>query len=79
MNLFKFDSEAAWINGIASFWRDRLRTNPELRMCLPSGHTPNAIYAAMGKAVAAGQVSFEHGEIYALDEFGGLAPDDEGL
>src|SRR5947208_2199015 len=56
MNLFKFDSESAWVDGIASFWRDRLRTNPRLRMCLPSGHTPNAIYAAMAKAVAAGQV-----------------------
>jgi len=79
MNLFKFDSEAAWVDGIASFWRDRLRRNSKLRMCLPSGHTPNAIYAEMGKAVAAGQVSFKHAEIFALDEFGGLAPDDEGL
>lgn len=79
MNLFKFDSEAAWVNGVASLWRDRLRTDPTLRMCLPSGHTPNPIYAAIGKSVAAGQVSFKHAEIFALDEFGGLAPDDEGL
>jgi len=79
MNLFKFDSESAWLDGITSLWRDRLRVNPKLRMCLPSGHTPNAIYAAMGKAVAAGQVSFKCAEIFALDEFGGLAPDDEGL
>jgi galactosamine-6-phosphate isomerase len=48
-------------------------------MCLPSGHTPNPIFAAMGKSVAAGQVSFKEAEIFALDEFGGLAPDDEGL
>ncbi|HKQ38739.1 MAG TPA: glucosamine-6-phosphate deaminase [Verrucomicrobiae bacterium] len=79
MNLFKFDSETAWVNGIASLWRDRLRTNPKLRMCLPSGHTPNPIFAAMGKSVAAGQVSFKQAEIFALDEFGGLPPDDEGL
>src|SRR4051812_28224742 len=79
MNLFKFDSDAAWVSGIASFWRDRLRTYPKLRMCLPSGHTPNPVYAEMAKAVAAGQVSFKHAEILALDEFGGLAPDDEGL
>lgn len=79
MNLFRFDSETAWVDGVASFWRDRLRANPKLRMCLPSGHTPNPIFAAMGQAVAAGQVSFKHAEIFALDEFGGLAPEDEGL
>lgn len=79
MNLFKFDSESSWVDGVASLWRDRLRSNPKLRMCLPSGHTPNPIFAAMGKAVAAGQVSFKQAEIFALDEFGGLAPDDEGL
>ena len=79
MNLLKFDSESAWVNGTASLWRDRLRTNPKLRMCLPSGHTPNPIFAAMGEAVAAGQASFKHAEIFALDEFGGSAPDDEGL
>ena len=79
MNLFKFDSESAWVHGAASLWRDRLRANPKLRMCLPSGHTPNPIFAAMGESVAAGQVSFKHAEIFALDEFGGLAPDDEGL
>ena len=79
MNLFKFDSESSWVDGVAGLWRDRLRSNPKLRMCLPSGHTPNPIFAAMGKAVAAGQVSFKQAEIFALDEFGGLAPDDEGL
>lgn len=79
MNIFKFDSESSWTNGVASFWRDRLHTNPNLRICLPSGHTPNPIFAAMGQAVAAGQVSFKQAEIFALDEFGGLAPDDPGL
>ena len=78
MNIFKFDSEDAWIEGAASFWRDRLRNSPRLRMCLPSGHTPNKIFAAMGRAVKAGQASFREAEIFCLDEFGGLAPDDQG-
>lgn len=78
MNILKFDSEEAWIDGAATFWRDRLRNNPRLRMCLPSGHTPNKIFAAMGRAVKAGQVSFRAAEIFCLDEFGGLAPDDQG-
>ena len=78
MNLLKFDSETSWTDGAASLWRDRLRTNPRLRMCLPSGHTPNPIFAAMGESVARGTVSFKHAEIFALDEYGGLPPDDEG-
>jgi len=78
MNILKFDSEEAWVEGVTSFWRDRLRNNPRLRICLPSGHTPNKIFAAMGHAVKARQVSFREAEIFCLDEFGGLAPDDQG-
>jgi glucosamine-6-phosphate isomerase len=79
MNILKFDSESAWIDTIVSLWRDRLWMNPRLRMCLPSGHTPNRIYAAMARAVADEKVSFRDAEIFALDDFGGLPPDDEGL
>lgn len=78
MNVFRFDSEDAWVEGTASFWRDRLRNNPRLRMCLPSGHTPNKIFAAMGRAVKTRQASFREAEVFCLDEFGGLAPDDQG-
>lgn len=78
MNILRFDSEAHWIGNAAALWRDRLRANPRLRMCLPSGHTPNPIYAAMGRSVARGEVTFREAEIIALDDFGGLAPDDPG-
>ena len=78
MNLLRFDSEPAWTEGVASLWRDRLRLNPRLRMCLPSGHTPNSIFAAMGRSVAAGEVSFREAELFALDDYGGLAADDPG-
>jgi 6-phosphogluconolactonase/glucosamine-6-phosphate isomerase/deaminase len=78
MNILKFDSDDSWVDGVASLWRDRLRTNPRLRICLPSGHTPNAIFAAMGRSVKAGQVSFAAAEIFCLDEFGDLQRDDQG-
>jgi glucosamine-6-phosphate isomerase len=78
MNLLHFDSEESWVQGVAAFWRDRLRTNPGLRICLPSGHTPNKIYADMARAVTDGQVSFREAEIFSLDEYGGLARNDEG-
>ncbi len=78
MNIFQFDSEQAWINGVVSLWRDRLRVRPRSRICLTSGHTPLKIYQAMRQACAAGQVSFAQAEVFALDDFGGLAADDPG-
>jgi 6-phosphogluconolactonase/glucosamine-6-phosphate isomerase/deaminase len=78
MNILKFDSEESWVDGVASLWRDRLRNNPRLRICLPSGHTPNPIFAAMGLSVKAGQATFAAAEIFCLDDFGGLARDDQG-
>lgn len=78
MNVLKFDSESAWIDCVSSLWRDRLRTTPGLTMCLPSGTTPVGIYAALSRSARAGLVSFERARVFALDEFGGLAPDDPG-
>lgn len=78
MNVLRFDSEEAWANCIASLWRDRLRTNPRLRICLPSGHTPIKSFEAMARSVANGWISFREAEIFALDDYGGLAPDDPG-
>ncbi len=78
MHLLRFDSEPAWIEAVCSLWRDRLRTRPDVRICLPTGTTPTAIYAEMARSVRAGLVSFERASVFALDEFGGLAPDDAG-
>lgn len=78
MHLLKFDSESVWADCIASLWRDRLRANPRLRMCLPAGKTPARVFAAMAKSVASGAVSFRDAEVFLLDEFGGLAADDPG-
>ena len=78
MHLCQFDSEKAWAECIASLWRDRLCTNPKLRICLPSGHTPITVFEAMVRSVANGWVSFRQVEIFALDDYGGLASDDPG-
>jgi glucosamine-6-phosphate deaminase len=78
MNLLRFDSEPAWVAGVSTFWRDRLRTNPRLRICLPTGLTPTPVYAEMVRSVHDGQVSFARVATFALDEYGGLAPDDPG-
>jgi glucosamine-6-phosphate deaminase len=79
MNLLRFDSQYAWVNGIVSFWRDRLRSNPNQKVCLPTGTTPVPVYAEMVRSVDAGLCSFAHTRVFALDEFGGLPKDDPGL
>lgn len=78
MNILRFDSEYSWSNAIVSLWRDRLRLNPALKQCAPSGHTPQRVFAAMARSVAAGEVTFAEAQVFLLDEFGGLPPDDAG-
>jgi glucosamine-6-phosphate deaminase len=78
MNVLRFDSESAWTHALSSLWRDRLRAQPKLRMCLPSGTTPVEVYAEMSDSARQGLVSFRHATVFALDEFGGLAADDPG-
>jgi glucosamine-6-phosphate isomerase len=78
MNVLRFDTETAWTHAVCSLWRDRLRTKPDLRMCLPSGKTPVDVYEEMSRSAREGLVSFRRSTIFALDEFGGLATDDPG-
>jgi glucosamine-6-phosphate deaminase len=78
MHLLRFDSEAAWLDAIVAAWRDRLRTSPSLRMCLPSGATPARVYEQMVRSHHRGQVSFAQASVFVLDEFGGVDPADPG-
>ncbi len=78
MQLARFDTVAAWAGAVAKLWCDRLRQKPDLRLCLASGNTPIPVYATMAEAVKRGQISFRAAEIFALDEYGGLAEDDPG-
>lgn len=78
MNILRFDSQNAWLMGVTTYWRDRLRSNPSLTHCLASGNTPIPIYRELARAANEHIVSFKHARIYALDEFGGLSPDDPG-
>lgn len=78
MNLLQFDSEASWVAGVATYWRDRLRSQPALTHCLASGNTPIPVYREMVRAAQRGDVSFRDAIIFALDEFGDLPEDDPG-
>ena len=67
MNVLRFDSPSAWVNGVTAWWRDRLCNNPRLKMCLPTGLTPNAIYADLFMGNSALTYS-EKGYGYAMEK-----------
>lgn len=54
----------------------RVRANPRLRLCLPTGDTPTRVYARLAQAASSGQVSLADVTIILLDEYVGLAPGD---
>jgi glucosamine-6-phosphate deaminase len=68
----------AWADLVAGRVLERLTANPGLRLCLPTGLTPVPVYDRLAAAVAAGTASFARAEVFLLDEFGGVAPDNPG-
>ena len=74
----KFDSPQAWAEGVCKFWVSRLRSKPGMRICLAAGNTPVPVCEAMVRAYQARDINFCEATIFALDEYGELAPDDPG-
>ena len=67
---------ADWAARVAALLAERLRTNPDLRVCLPTGDTPVPVYEAVVAMAAAGACSFERATVVLLDEWVGLPPGD---
>ena len=67
---------AAWAGAVAGLLAERLRTNPSLRVCLPTGDTLVPVYDAVVALALAGACSFERATVVLLDEWVGLAPGD---
>jgi glucosamine-6-phosphate deaminase len=78
MQLRVIDDSDAWNAHVATEFVRALAARPSLRLCLPTGATPQAIYARIVAAVAAGEVSFRDAEVFLLDEFGGVPTDAAG-
>ena len=74
----KFDSPEAWAEGVSKLWISRLHEKPDIRICLASGNTPVPVCEAMVRACRAEEASFGEATIFAVDEYGELAPDDAG-
>lgn len=78
MTVLRAGTASAWAAMVADWLLERLRTNPGLRVCLPTGLTPVPVYRRVAEAVGRGEASFREAEVFLLDEFGGVAPDDPG-
>ncbi len=55
---------------------NRLRARPDLRLILPTGHTPLGMYEVLRGHAADGSLSADRASLFQLDEYVGLAPDD---
>ncbi len=71
-------SPGAWATAVAVEWSERLLDDRGLVHCLPSGMTTIPVYGEMVRRHRARKVSFAGSTIALVDEFGGLAADDEG-
>ena len=65
---------ARWADRVAGELIERIRAEPDLRVCLPTGDTPSPVFERLVKASQRGEVSFAGVTIVALDEFVGLEP-----
>jgi glucosamine-6-phosphate deaminase len=65
---------ATWADRVAADLAARLRDEPGMRLCLPTGDTPEPVYAGLVAMALAGTVTFAASEIVALDEYLGLPP-----
>ncbi len=67
---------ATWAAVVADAFVERLRAEPRLRVCLPTGDTPTPVYAALVAAERRGEVSMKSATVILLDEWVGLPPGD---
>lgn len=64
-------ADSDWAGVVAARFQSRMF--PDMRVCLPTGRTPEPLYEAV-----ASRTSLAGLTIFLLDEFGGLPPDDPG-
>lgn len=63
-----------WAATVSAAWADKLRQNPALRMCLPTGSTPAPVYADIVRR----GLSWAETSVALLDEWGGIPQDEPG-
>ena len=56
---------------------NRLRARPRMRLILPTGHTPLGMYSVLRAHAADGSLPAGRATLFQLDEYLGVAPDDD--
>jgi glucosamine-6-phosphate deaminase len=67
---------AEWPARVAELLGERLRHEPRLRLCLPTGDTPTPVYERLVELSRVGRAPFGQATVLLLDEYVGLAPAD---
>ncbi len=62
-------NEAALASEAADVICGSVRAKPDAVLGLPTGNTPIATYAELGRRAAAGEIDFARARVYAIDEF----------
>ena len=78
VHVVRYDTPEAWAEHVAARFASFLADEPAARVALPTGATPEPVYAGIVEAVRAGIASFRRAHVFLLDEFGGVPPDAKG-
>ncbi|MEO5821949.1 MAG: glucosamine-6-phosphate deaminase [Vicinamibacteraceae bacterium] len=78
IHVVRYESPDVWAEHVAARFASFLADQPTTRVALPTGATPEPVYAGIVEAVRAGIASFRQAHVFLLDEFGGVPPDAKG-
>lgn len=75
MKVFIYPDEDSACRKVAAMIADAVRSHPDLTLGLATGGTMEPVYALLGAACRAGEVSFAKARSFNLDEYVGLGAD----
>ena len=78
MEVQTFANPKAWRGELARLWMKRIQAQPDMRICLAAGNTPEPVCREMARLQQAGEVSFREAQIFVLDEYGEVPPENPG-
>jgi glucosamine-6-phosphate deaminase len=78
VHVVRYESPQDWAQHVAARFASFLADHPSARVALPTGATPEPIYAGIIEAVRNGLASFDRAHVFLLDEFGGVPKDARG-
>ena len=78
VHVVRYESKQSWAEHVAARFAAFLAERPAARVALPTGATPEPVYAGIVESVRAGLASFGRAQVFLLDEFGGVPPDAKG-